>query len=208
MRIDPRITRKIRKIFAPFRRGGIKKPFTVFANNCWGGRLYDKFAMQYLTPTIGLAMSPEDFLKFCANYEHYLSKELQIIETEQKKVNSEYGFYDCMLDDIRVCFRHFRDAHDAINKWNRRKERIVKDNIIVKLSYYTDSPDDKYDEKIIKKFAELPYKKLLFTNNKLIEENCHDFRVICLPIKNMDDHEFTQGDKVLKLKELKELINK
>ena len=79
MRIDPRLTRKIRRLIAPFRRVGIKRKFTIFSNNCWGGRLYDKFGLMYLTPTIGLAMSPADFVKFCSNYNYYFSKEKNFV---------------------------------------------------------------------------------------------------------------------------------
>ena len=62
LKIDPRLMRRMRKIVAPFRRVGLKKEFTLLANNCWGGRLYDKFSLQYLSPTFGLSINAEDFV--------------------------------------------------------------------------------------------------------------------------------------------------
>lgn len=40
LKIDPRTMRKLRKIVAPIRKVGIKKDFTIYSNNCWGGGDY------------------------------------------------------------------------------------------------------------------------------------------------------------------------
>lgn len=37
LKIDPRVMRRMRKVLAPIRRIGLKKQFTIFSNNCWGG---------------------------------------------------------------------------------------------------------------------------------------------------------------------------
>lgn len=37
LKIDPRVMRRLRKITAPIKRIGLKKNFTLFSNNCWGG---------------------------------------------------------------------------------------------------------------------------------------------------------------------------
>ncbi len=39
LKIDPRTMRKLRKIVAPIRKVGIKKKFTIYSNNCWGGEI-------------------------------------------------------------------------------------------------------------------------------------------------------------------------
>lgn len=91
LKIDPRIMRKLRKVVAPFRRIGLKKQFTIFSDNCWGGRLYDKFALQYLSPTIGLAIEESDYIKFLLNLDYYISLTPKPIINNQKKVNDEWG---------------------------------------------------------------------------------------------------------------------
>ena len=203
LKIDPRVMRRIRKILAPIRRNGLKKQFTIFSNNCWGGRLYDKFSLPYLTPTIGLAMDTADFIKFLENYEYYFSLELKPIEDVQKQVNGEWGFYDCTLGDIKILFRHYRNVNDAITKWNRRKERIVKDNIIVKLTCY----DDDVDTDVLDRFIKLPYKKILFlSDEELVKKYESSCRVVYIP-KDKTDSEFVVSDSKLKLKEIKKIIN-
>ncbi len=37
LKIDPRTMRKLRKVVAPIRKVGIKREFTIYSNNCWGG---------------------------------------------------------------------------------------------------------------------------------------------------------------------------
>lgn len=202
LKIDPRLMRRMRKIVAPFRRVGLKKEFTLLADNCWGGRLYDKFSLPYLSPTIGLAINVEEFISFVENIDEYLQKELIPIEEEQKRVNSEWGFYPCMLDDIRIEFRHYRNVNDAITKWNRRKVRIRKENIIVKMSYYGTINDG-----VMERFKKLPYKKILFSDNKeLISLSSENTKVVYIPKESIGS-EFVYSDSKLKLKELKKFIN-
>lgn len=204
VKIDPRLMRKLRKIFGPFRRIGLKKSFTILSDNCWGGRLYDKFALQYLSPTIGLGISPNDFVKFVENMEFYLKKIPTPIEETQKRVNGEWGFYDCELGDIKLEFRHYKNAEVAISKWERRKRRIVQENIILKMTYSPDSMDDE----TLNRFLKLPYKKILFTSNKdIVNSNLSKvIRIVYIPEekKNM---EFVVSDSQLKMKEIKQIIN-
>ena len=203
LKIDPRVMRRMRKVLAPIRRIGLKKQFTIFSNNCWGGRLYDKFSLPYLTPTIGLSMDSDDFIKFLENYEYYFSLELKPIEEVQKQVNDEWGFYDCTLGDIKIIFRHYRNVNDAITKWNRRKKRIVKDNIIVKFTCY----DDDVDTDVLDRFIKLPYKKILFLSDEgLVKKYESSCRVVYIP-KDKTDSEFVVSDSKLKLKEIKKIIN-
>lgn len=205
LKIDPRTMRKIRKIVAPIRRIGIKKEFTIYSNNCWGGRVYDKFAFKYLTPTIGLAFESDDFIKFLENPNYYYNQELIPIKDIQKKVNDEWGFYDCNCGDIRILFRHYRCVDDAINKWNKRKLRIIKNNIIVKFTYF----DDNVDKTILDRYIKLPYKKLiLFVKDEQIY-NYYKDKCICVFFpKQSYQSEFISSDRYLKLKNLKKIINK
>lgn len=204
LKVDPRIVRRLRKIISPIRRIGLKKEFTILADNCWGGRVYDKLGLQYLTPTIGLGIEVNDFIKFLKNYDYYFTLKPKPIENEQKKVNDEWGFYDCTLGDIKILFRHYRNSNDAIEKWERRKQRIKKDNIIVKMSYYQKEID--YD--LLNEFFNLPFKKILFVCHKELLDygknyNC---KTIYIP-EEQTNEEFTIADKKLKLKEIKKIIN-
>ena len=205
--MDPRLNRKIRKIIAPFRRFGLKKDFTIFSNNCWGGRLYDKFGMIYNSPTIGLAINTIEFLNFVKNYKKYINYELKPISYEQIKINNEHGSYKCNLDDITINFIHYRNIDDAINKWNRRTKR---DNIIVKVTYVPNPYFTK--EEFISCFSKIKYKKICFTTDESLLNETKMGRVVYFKNAKIDENygivdEFRLSDKLLSLKELKCIIN-
>ena len=180
----------------------LKRISLYFQTIVGGGRLYDKFSLPYLTPTIGLSMTCADFLELLENLDYFLSVEPVIIEAEQKRVNNEFGIYNCMLGNIKIDSRHYRDAKDAIAKWNRRKKRIFYDNIIVKMSYYT----DEIDNDILYRFSRLPYKKILFTNKKELLQKEDLGRVVFIDSPD-GENEFILSDSQLKLKEIKSIIN-
>ena len=203
LKIDPRLMRKMRKITAPFKRAGLKKEFSCLSNNCWGGRLYDKFGKPYLSPTIGMSMSCLDFCSFVNNLEYYLTLDPVEIKEAQRKVNSEFGIYDCRLGNLILCFRHYRNSNDAIEKWNRRKTRIVYDNILVKMSYYSDD----VNEEILSEYSKIPYKKILFTNLSQLSTRTDLGTVVIIPTNNNGDNEFVLSDKAIKLKKIKQIIN-
>lgn len=160
--------------------------------------------MQYLTPTIGLGFENEDFIKFLENPDYYYNQDLKPIVEVQKQVNDEWGYYDCSCGDIKILFRHFRNVEDAINKWNRRKQRIVKDNIIVKFTYF----EDNVDKTLIDRFVNLPYKKLiLFVKDEAIYNEYKDKCVCVYFPKDTYKSEFVSSDKYLKLKRIKKIIN-
>ena len=52
---------------------------TIISNNCWGGNVYQKFGLKYTSPTIGLFMIGEDYVKFCKNLRYYSTLNLKFI---------------------------------------------------------------------------------------------------------------------------------
>lgn len=209
LKLTPHRKRLIRKVFSPLKRIGLKKEFSIISNNCWGGRIYDKFGLKYLSPTIGIAMQPLEYSKFISNLDYYLSLEPVPIIEKLNRIDNEHGNYPVMLGDIEFSFVHYRDVYDGINKWSNRKKRIVKDNIIVKMSYTPKGVEE--DEIILNSFAKVHYKKILFTCDKSLKERNDLGLVVVFP--EYDDNckiinEIAKSDKLLKLKELKKIINK
>lgn len=179
------IKRKLKSIIAIFYRIGLKnKNFSIISNNCWGGVVYDKFALPYLTPTIGLWIPPKDFIKFCQNIDYYLNAELKQInytESHVKKLliqRKKEGRYDFDLntliigriDDIDIIFIHYNNFDDAKQKWDRRKKRINFDNLIIKLNDQNECTKENLND-----FFKLNYKNKLFFTAKekwCINKNC------------------------------------
>ena len=150
-----------------------KKTFTIISNNCWGGWVYRLFNLPYQSPTIGLYIMPDDYLKFINNLEYYIKKcKLEFIKPEQSKhytylKNNEIKFGDYpigLLNDVEIMFMHYKNEQEALEKWNRRSKRIDWDNLIIKFNDQNGCTKEEIDEfnKINK------YKKMIcFTANKI-----------------------------------------
>ena len=50
--------------------------FTIISNNCWGGLVYQYFGLPYTSPTVGLFIMDDDYIKFLENLDYYLSQPL------------------------------------------------------------------------------------------------------------------------------------
>lgn len=136
--------------------------FTIISNNCWGGLVYSKYGIPYRTPTAGLYILGDDFVKFCEDFDSYIEKKLEFIpfcEARYYPQIQEDEYPVAKLGDIEIYFMHYTTAQEAEEKWERRKQRINRDKLIFKLSQR-----ECCDESIIKKFLSLPHKnKICFS---------------------------------------------
>lgn len=154
-----------------YRRQQLKfTDFTIISNNCWGGLVYQFFGLQYASPTIGLFMMDDDYIKFLENLDYYLSQPLAFIshveskyrEQLQKETTAKECYPIALLDDVEVHFMHYRSVEDAQKKWEYRKTRINKDRLLVKMSQRSSN-----DLTILERFEKLSYKnKLCFTESE------------------------------------------
>lgn len=111
---------------------------SIIANNCSGWKMYTSLHCRYDSPTIALQILPEEFPKFCANLQHYMSQELTEYKDLTKAhynqikrlIEMEPYFPIGRLDDIAILFQHETDFQAAKEKWNRRKERLNYDNLV------------------------------------------------------------------------------
>lgn len=63
------------KVYTKIVRSCLKNQnFTIFCNVCIGGVIYSHLGMKFLSPTINLWISTEDFLKFLLNYNSYIKQ--------------------------------------------------------------------------------------------------------------------------------------
>lgn len=144
------------------------KNFSVISNNCWAGRLYQYLDMPYLSPTAGLYFFAPDYIKFVSDLHRYLNTPLRFINPEESKYYEEIkkrGQTEKpigILDDVEIVFLHYKTKEEAEEKWNRRKERVNFDNIILKFSRM-----DLCTEKEIAEFDSLPFQNKFVLNNRL-----------------------------------------
>lgn len=141
--------------------------FTIISNNCWGGLVYQYFGLRYTSPTIGLFIMDDDYIKFLERLDYYLSLTLQFIPIDQSRYREKLisestakaSYPIARLDDIEIHFLHYHSEEEARTKWEYRKKRINKDRLLVKMSQRSAN-----DRSILDRFAALSYKnKICFT---------------------------------------------
>lgn len=145
--------------------------FSIISNNCWAGTtVYQPFGLKYNTPTIGLFIMDEDYIKFIWNLKWYLSQSPVFIPPQESKYYdriSQKGTQPVKYPiatiggDVELHFLHYHSENEALSKWLRRAKRVNYDRLLVKMSLR----DNGYDkETILKRFCALPYKnKICFS---------------------------------------------
>ena len=174
--------------------------FTIISNNCLGGIFYRNNAIEYRTPTCGLAIMADEYIKFIYNLDYYLSiDDIKEIKIENSKYRDhlekvKYSGVIGKIDDLEIMFLHYDTIEEAKEKWNRRKKRINKDKIIYK---FNDQNLCGYTH--LKKFDEFPAKyKICFTAKKYDELNT-------IQLKQFEKYEYVLSD--VKEKDYKKCFN-
>lgn len=148
-------TEKLRKLYKFINRIRLRnKDFSLIASNCNGMFILKDLNLPYKSPFVNLWMYPNDFLNFLTNIEYYMSQTLNFVQ----KPGIKYPVAE--LDDITIYFQHFSSAQEAREKWNKRLQRINKQNMFIMM---TDR--DGCTNEMMQKFDNLPYKnKVIFTH--------------------------------------------
>lgn len=157
---------QINKVGSNFRKKNlnVQNP-TIISNNCWAGIVSQYLGIKYYTPTIGLYFFAEEYIKFLERFDYYIKQDLKIIETKDSR------YYEKMvkknhqnavvgkLDDVEIVFLHMKTGEEAIEKWNKRVQRINKKYIIFKFC-----EQNECTKKHVERFEKLPFKnKICFT---------------------------------------------
>ncbi len=155
---------------ALFRKSRHKKlsetDFTIISNNCWGGMIYDSYGLRKDSPTVGMFIMADDYIKFISDLRANTSKELTFIDPETSRYaetlrkETKFGTYPiARIDDMEFMFLHSHSEQEAKEKWERRCQRINWDKLIVKFN-----DQNGCTEEHVKIFSELPFEhKLFFT---------------------------------------------
>ena len=133
--------------------------FSIISQNCIGGVFYHDMELRFNTPTINLYFDANDFIKFISNLEYYLSIDIIM------RWGTEYPIG--ILDDLTVQFMHYDTCSDAIEAWQKRKNRIKRDKILVICTDMAGFDDSSWEE-----WKKISYPKILYTaNTKYIDKN-------------------------------------
>jgi len=153
------------KIFIPLTAKSRKRKldnadFTIISNNCWAGTVYESYGIKKMSPTVGMFIMPEDYLKFVSDFDYYIHLPLRFVKAEESKWHeqlkdkSNWGTYIiARLDDIELHMLHYHEETSALKKWNSRVERINYEKI---LFIFNDQNGCKPEH--IEKFMKMPLK--------------------------------------------------
>lgn len=143
--------------------------FTIISNNCWGGTVYESYGLKKMSPTVGMFIMPEDYLKFCSKLDYYLEQPLEFVAPGDSKwrntlqAKRNWGTYLIgKLDDIELQMLHYQDKEIACSKWKSRIVRINPQRLIFKFNDQNGATKEQ-----IEKFMALPLQhKLCFVSKR------------------------------------------
>lgn len=148
------------------------KDFTIISNNCWGGIIYQSYNLPYNSPTVGMYIMPDDYIKMLSKLEYYLSLDLKFIKPNESKYYGQlkekesFGIHPIgILDDVELMLLHYHSEEEAYEKWKRRRKRVNMNKLIVK---FNDQNMCKYEH--IVKFDNMDFKNKVFFSSKLYTE--------------------------------------
>lgn len=138
---------------------------SIISQDCLGGVIYHDTGNQFLSPTINLWFSAQDFVKMAQNLVFYLGQELQILSDTPPVVG--------LLYDVKVNFAHYETGEAAKIAWDRRNSRLMLDKILIMCTDRFGFKDAEFEE-----FKKITYPKILVTGKQKWAN--HDF-VVYLP---------------------------
>ena len=181
--------------------------FSIISNNCWGGLVYQYFGLPYTSPTVGLFIMDDDYIKFLEHFDYYIRQPLHFIPFNTSRY---HGLLSCestakgnypiaTLDDVEIHFLHYHSQEEAEKKWERRCKRICRERILVKMSQRS-----VHSIEILDRFDSLPFEnKICFTE--------YDYdKPGFVKIEELRDLNIQGGDEtpyVMKKVDLVQLIN-
>ena len=159
----------------------VNKDMTIISNNCWAGTIYESYGLKKLSPIVGMFIMPEDYLRILGNLDYYFSIKPVFIDINESKwkdllsKKDNWGTYPiARLNDVELHMLHYHNHEEALQKWDRRVERVNRENLLVKFNDQNDCT-----LRHIEQFVSLPYQnKICFVSRK---EFVIDSSVIYIP---------------------------
>lgn len=130
---------------------------SLICNNCTAGFVLHELKLRFDTPTINLAIPPEDYLYMLEHFDEILDKEFTDITGDSKY---PIGLLD---GKVRIEFIHYPTLDNAVEIWRKRCKRIDSRHL-----YVTFVAKDGYSIEHLQRFDKLSFdNKIAFTNKHI-----------------------------------------
>ena len=123
---------------------------SILSMNCFGGFLYHRFGLPFLSPTINMFSEEREMLDFLKNPIENVNSEPEFIGTDFEN-NLKFDFPIYKIGDGVWNMNHYNDFDFAKQKWIERSKRINWFNLLVVA--YTEN------YKFLAEFDKLPFAK-------------------------------------------------
>ena len=142
---------------------GLKnRNFSIIANNCAAGFIYQDAGLEYLTPTIGLFFHAPCYLSLLNDFQ-LVNNPVEFITTSKyasanrsRETNGNYYPIGLIDGRIEIHFLHYHSADEARAKWERRLTRINYNNLL-----FLFSARDLASDELVEEFINLPFRNKL-----------------------------------------------
>jgi uncharacterized protein (DUF1919 family) len=142
--------------------------FSIISSNCWAGSVYEDIKSPYQTPTVGLFFYAPCFIEFLKDLQGFMNVTPEFISSSRYpeanlfRIENDPYPIGLLKNSVEIHFLHYKSDQEALEKWERRKQRINWDKLFIAC---TDR--DRMTPELMKEFDELTYThKVLFTAKK------------------------------------------
>lgn len=140
----------------------IENPITILSDDCWGGYIYNYLGLEFSSPLINILWDKDEYSKFIQKPLYYLQSDLKMVREGNLKLGIfPIGQIGSDKDFVQMYFTHNVTFNEAKEQWNRRKDRINPNNLIVKMGF---AASEKNVKKYIDAFQKCKLRKVLFYN--------------------------------------------
>lgn len=136
---------------------------------------------------------PNEYLKFLSDLKNNINSPIRFIPAQQsryytrlKELNQTNVPIAIIGDDIEIVMLHYHSEKEVVEKWNRRKDRINWDHLLVKNTMQNGMTEEQVVE-----FDKLPFKhKMIFvpyTMNNITSAVYYKSKIDCKNGQVVDD---------------------
>lgn len=122
---------------------------SIISDYCYGGFLYHRFGLEFLTPTINMFSDNENYYRFISDLDRNMKLKMSEVPINDEKL----GGVSCPRGKIGNTiwnFNHDVSFSDGVEKWERRVNRINWNNYLVCMLIRSDEMAYKFNELPIK----------------------------------------------------------